>query len=209
MQYSREMAIAFWYEYDNHFLFEASAEVRRAYRDMGGLDFPRMRWKEHRAQGTFPDGFQSDMVRIRFPLQLIANQQLEIIDRHFGGDFDNETLGFIDFGQGVLFDDRRDVGDKVHKMDIGGPDIPPIGYHRWYPIVRAISLVADNPDRWLQVARNIGLAWAIQSEARPEEDNPNNPGLPQERLSELRTEWQARSFDDLDAAFEHEPFPNS
>ncbi len=53
----------------------------------------------------------------------------------------------------------------------------------------------------------MGLAWAIQSEARPEEDSPTNPGLPPDRLAALREQWTKMTFDELDAAFDHDPFP--
>jgi hypothetical protein len=76
----------------------------------------------------------------RDALMQLASQQLAIFDRHFAGDAAAEQTAFEDFAQGLNFNDRRPVGDKVHKMDTGGPDVPPRAYH-----VGHVSLVADDP----------------------------------------------------------------
>lgn len=207
---SRARAIEFWFDFDlayNPGFGQVSQEVLRAYSVVRGPDFPRARWREHRLRGTYPEGFVRDMTPMKDALLFLADGQLAIIDRHFGGDADAERSAFEDFGQGVLFDDRRPPGEKIHKMDVGGPDNPPIGYHRWHAFNRAIVVVGGDAERWRTVDRNVGLAWAIQSEARPEEDRPDNPGLPPERLAALRAQWTAMTADELDAAFDHDPFP--
>jgi hypothetical protein len=53
----------------------------------------------------------------------------------------------------------------------------------------------------------MGLAWQVQSIAKPEEDNPSNPGLPEEQLVLLREKWMGMSAEELDAAFDSTPFP--
>lgn len=206
----RARAIAFWFDFDlayNPGFGQVRQEVLQAYTAIRGPDFPRARWREHRLRGTYPEGFIRDVTPMKDALLFLAIGQLEIIHRHFQGDADAERSAFEDFGQGVLFDDRRPAGEKIHKMDVGGPDNPPIGYHRWHGFIRAVELVGGDAERWLMVNRNVGLAWAIQSEARPQEDRPDNPGLPSDRLAALREEWTAMSFDELDAAFDHDPFP--
>jgi hypothetical protein len=90
---------------------------------------------------------------------------------------------------------------------MGGPDDPPVSYHRWHATIRAAVMVGADAERWLQIDRNVGLAWAIQSEARPIQDAPGNRGLPPARLEELRSTWQAFSFDELDRAFDSFPYP--
>ena len=110
-------------------------------------------------------------------LSLLAGEQLKIIDRHFGDDGAAQQSAFEAFGQGVLFDDRRPAGDKVHKMDTGGPADPPTGYHNWHAFIRAAVLVGGDPQRWLEIDRQVGLAWGIQSVAKPVEDATNNPPL--------------------------------
>ncbi len=206
----RTQAIEFWFDLDlayNPGFGRVSDEVLEAYSIIRGPDFPRARWREHRLRGTYPEGFQQDMMPMKDALLLLANGQIQIIDRYFAGDAEAERAAFEDFGQGVLFDDRRPPGEKIHKMDVGGPDNPPIGYHRWHAFNRAVVVVGGDEERWLTIDRNVGLAWAIQSEARPEEDSPDNPGLPEERLAALREQWTKMTFDELDAAFDHDPFP--
>lgn len=206
----RARAIEFWFDFDlayNPGFGRVSDEILEAYSIIRGPDFPRARWREHRLRGTFPDGFARDMMPMKDALLLLANDQLQIIDRHYAGDDEGLRAAFEDFGQGVLFDDRRPPGEKIHKMDVGGPDNPPIGYHRWHAFNRAVVVVGGDADRWLTIDRYVGLAWAIQSEARPEEDRPDNPGLPEERLAALREQWTKMSWDELDAAFDSDPFP--
>jgi hypothetical protein len=208
MAYTRQQAIDFWFAFDNYFLWKASEEVRRAYTGIRGPDYLLDRWRDHRAGGTYPAGFVTDAQAISAPLLFIANAQLQLFDAHFDGDHDAEQAAFEDFAQGVLFDDRRARGYKLHMMDSGRA--PPIGYHRWYPVARAAMLVdGANAARWLGLARCIGLGWAIQSEARPKVDAPDNPGLPAARLTALREAWLPRSADQLDAAFDHAPYPDS
>lgn len=210
MANGRERSMEFWFEFDNFFnpsFGQVPAEVFDAYSSMPGIDFPLERWREHRRLGTYPDGFGAEMISIRDPLLFLSAKQVEMLDRHFAGDPDSERTAFEQFGQGVLFDDRRPVGDKVHKMDTSGPDDPPVGYHRWHPLIRAAVMVGADAGRWLQIDRNVGLAWAIQSEARPFADAPDNPGLPSARLDALRSTWQVLSFDELDTAFDSDPFP--
>lgn len=87
------------------------------------------------------------------------------------------------------------------------PDSPPKGYYTWHGIIRAAVMVGADAGRWLAIDRNVGLAWGIHGEARPVQDAPNNPGLPPARLEQLRSTWLAFSFDDLDTAFDSEPWP--
>lgn len=206
----QERSIEFWFEFDNLFnpsFGQVPDEVFAAYDGIRGIDHPLERWREHRRLGTYPDGFRADMTAIRDPLLFLSAKQVELLDRHFGGNPDAERTAFEQFGEGVLFDDRRPTGDKVHKMDTGGPNDPPIGYHRWHPIVRAAVMVGTDADRWLRIDRNVGQAWAIHAEARPVPDAPDNPGLPAARLEQLRSTWQAMSFDELDTAFDSQPWP--
>jgi hypothetical protein len=80
-----------------------------------------------------------------------------------------------------------------------------VGHHRWHAIIRATVLGGGDAGRWLQIDRNVGLAWAIQREAHPVSSKPNNPGLPAARIAELRTTWLSRSSVELDEAFDTKP----
>ncbi len=200
----------FWFQFDNFFnprLGQSPAAVRRAYAQMHGPDFVLTSWREHRAANNYPEKFRQDVEAVRQPVLFLAENQLRILDQFFGGDAEAERRAFVDFGQGILFDDRRPPTEKLHKMDIGDGDSPPVGYHRWHAFIQAVTALGGDAARWLQVDREVALAWAVQSEARPKEDAPDNPGLPSERLGELTTYWMGLSIAELDTAFDHDPFP--
>lgn len=168
MANGRERSMEFWFEFDNFFnpsFGQVPAEVFDAYSSMPGIDFPLERWREHRRLGTYPDGFGAEMISIRDPLLFLSAKQVEMLDRHFAGDPDSERTAFEQFGQGVLFDDRRPVGDKVHKMDTSGPDDPPVGYHRWHPLIRAAVMVGRTLDGGSRLTAT--LVWHGQSSRRP------------------------------------------
>ena len=83
MAYSPQMAIDFWFEFDNVFKNEPSGEVLSAYGQLGSIDRPRNSWTAHRKNGTYPEGFRADMKQIQAPLLFLSKKQLEIIDKHF------------------------------------------------------------------------------------------------------------------------------
>ena len=203
------MSMEFWFEFDNFFnpsLGEVGDDVMAAYRAIGFAFGPVTSWRQHRAAGTYPEAFRDEMARNRAALMQLAEQQLTIFDRHFAGDAAKEQTAFEEFGQGINFDDRRPDGDKVHKMDIRG-DEPPQAYHAWHGFIRAVVLLGADEDRWLGLDRKLGLAWAIQNEAHPVEDDPDNQPLPPARLAALRDAWLGLDFDQLDDAFDHDPLP--
>lgn len=203
-------SMEFWFEFDNFFnpgLGEVGDDVLEAYQATGAPFGIRDRWHRHRRAGTYPDGFRDEMARARDPLMQLADQQLAIFDRHFSGDAAAEQNAFEEFGQGLNFDDRRPIGDKVHKMDTGGPDQPPRAYHAWHAFMRAVVLLGADEERWLGLNRDLGLAWAIQDEARPADDDPDNQPLADDRLQALRSSWLALGVDGLDAAFDNDPLP--
>lgn len=125
---------------------------------------------------------------------------MKIADRHLTGPLQLREA-FEAFGQGVLYDARPPSrpGRRIHMME-GNPGTWN-GYHRWYALFRAVAVLGDTSYDWLNVARCVGLAWAVQSEARPVADSPENPGLTADRLVELRRSWFQFSFDQLDWAF--------
>ena len=67
--------------------------------------------------------------------------------------------------------------------------------------MRAVVLLGGDANRWLHLNRCMGLSWAIQTEADPENDNSNNPGLPADRLDVLRNAWMSLSTERLEWAF--------
>ncbi|HSL83696.1 MAG TPA: hypothetical protein VLF66_13055 [Thermoanaerobaculia bacterium] len=208
MAYTRQQGNDFWLEFDNTFLFQTPPEIRQIYTVIQGPDTIRRLWTQHRAAGTYPDGFREAVAPMADALTRLADFQVGVMRRHFEAPSYDLQLAFEDFGQGVLFDDRRNPGDKIHKMDTGGPLNPPIGYHRWHPINRAAVFSGADDGLWLELDRFVGLAWAIQSDVKPIEDDPNNPPLPDARLQQLRDIWLCLDWDELDAAFDSVPFPD-
>jgi hypothetical protein len=201
-----QQASDFWFEYDNHFLFSPPAQVIQAYGVIQGVDFIRSRFASTRAAGTYPAAFLAAVTPLAPGLQTLSAEQLGVIDAHFAADLGRLQSAFEHFGCGDLFDDRRPAGNKVHMMDSSGPANPPIGYHRWHAILRAMTLLGIDADRWNAIDRLVGLAWAIHAETQPTQD-ATNPPLPAARLDALRAHWLARSPDELDAAFSVFPFP--
>lgn len=169
----------------------------------------------HREAGTYPRGYAAEIAPYASALVALGELQLSMMAKYFA---DDEALreAFEDFGQGVLYDAgktkdgrfRRNIQDRVHQMD--GNSASMVGYHRWHAIIRATVLAGGDAARWLAVDRHVGLAWAIQSEAKPVSSHANNPGLAPERLAVLRAAWGAMTADELDAAFDRKPdaFPN-
>lgn len=215
MAYSTELGIAFWTEFDDQFKYDPPADVRQAYAAVFRGNFSRLlfRWRQHRRDGTYPAAFRAELLPARNAVLLLASRQVEVFNRYFAGDETAERLALEDFGQGVLFDGRRPDGDKVHMMDTGGPQNPPIGYHRWHAFARAVVLVGADAagdalaDRWLGINRGQALAWAIQSELRPSQDKPDNPPMRPDRLRALRERWTGMDAGQLDTAFDRSPYP--
>lgn len=199
----------FWYELDNHFLFEVDQhpEILDAYEAIGMPDTITNLRVGHRTGGTYPDGFRADVTPMREALELLSREQLAIFDRHLGGDSDAIRTAFEEFGQGIHFDDRRPVGAKIHMMDASGPTNPAVGYHRWHAIIMAQVVLGVDAERWTEIDRYVGLAWAIQSEAQPVQRSEPNPPMPPDRLQTLRERWTARTPQEVDDAFDSVPYP--
>lgn len=203
--YSREKGRDFWYDFDNQTLWNRTPAVtgalQRGYFSQGlSLDSLADELRASFAREEHPQPFVARIEAGGPGLWDLAAIQLQIINAHLS-DSDAIRSAFEDFGQGVLFDDRdpRPPGRRIHMMD-GTPDTW-VGYQRWYAFMRAARLLGSGPQRWLDLQRALGLAWAIQTEADPAVDNPNNPGLPAERLALLRTRWTSLSAEQLDWAF--------
>ena len=206
MKSDRQQAIDFWYEFDNYFQYNVPQEIIDAYNSLFSIGDLRHLFRVHRRNGTYPQGFKQEVSPVKNTIIFLAQKQLDIINKYFEAKGDSEQKAFEDFGQGVLYDNRRDPPDKIHKMD-GGRNNPPIGYHRWHAFIRALVFVGGEEKRWLEIDRNLGLGWNIQSILKPLDDNPKNPELPSHRLTQLRTIWLSKSFDELDSEFDNFPYP--
>jgi hypothetical protein len=200
MPYTRDQAREFWFDFDNQARFSTTfdAAYARAYFDHGlTFDSIMNALKTSFARADHPVHFQ-DVVRPGTDGFIeLADLQLAIMDEYFENDDDIQSA-FEDFGQGVLFDDRRPAGIKVHMMD--GRPTTWVGYHRWHAFARAAVLLGAN-GRWERINRCIALAWAIQTKADPLIDGEMNPDLASAHLDDLRQTWTALPIEKIDWAF--------
>lgn len=203
--YTKSIGREFWFDFDNQTLWQrtrviADAFQRGYFSQSWGLDSLPDFLRASFSDPNHPDPFVATVEMGKRGLLDLAAIQLQIIDRHLKDD-ESIRSAFEDFGQGVLFDDRppRPPGRRIHMMD-GTPDSW-VGWQRWHGFIRAASLLGESADRWLHVDRCMALAWAIQTEADPENDNQNNPGLPASRVDDLRNTWMGLTFEQLDWAF--------
>jgi hypothetical protein len=212
--YNTELAIDFWYAFDQAFLFNTSTEVSELYASIYGINF---------AIDALVDSVRdrnSDLKDVvsgkEASFRRLAEIQLSIIDQYFPDPSDLQRA-FEDFGQGILFDEktipssnlrRRPVGRMIHMMD-GSPD-ECVGYHRWHAFIRAAVVSGADESRWLFINKLVALAWAIFSEMSPSEDASNNPPIDLYRLNSLRRDWLSTDLATLNEAFLHYKgnFPN-
>jgi hypothetical protein len=194
----------FWFELDDRFLFHPTPEIRGAYQTIRMPDGITNLRLEHRQD---PAGFEAAVTPMRDALALLSKLQLEIFDAHLGTDLDATRQAFEEFAQGIHFDDRRPPMMRVHMMDASGPLNPAVGFHRWHAIIRAQVVLGIDADRWTEIDRCLGLAWAIQSEAQPVQGTAANPPLDPARVATLRDRWMARTPEEIDEAFDSVPYP--
>jgi hypothetical protein len=223
LDYSTDIAINFWYEFDNIFnpLYnKPDSEARKAWNKVFGEEDLINRWRRHRLSGTYPKKYIDELSSLSNEIKYLADQQLSVLENRFHGDLNIELKAFEDFGQGILYDNNREHkrfhGDRIHKMDTGWPQ-PPIGYHRWHAFIRAAELMnLGSQDRWLQIDRYVGLAWVIQCKQIPKDsdhstdEDPKNPRIESDLLTRLEEIWLQKSFEELDNAFDSYvafPFP--
>jgi hypothetical protein len=196
-------ATDFWFDFDNRFQDAPSPEAIQAMIGLGDIDALVDTFVQRVGEGTVSTGYKDDVTPLRAALVALSGLQLAAFDDHFHGDDELQRIAFEHFGQGDLFDERR-PGNEVHMMDAGVT--PPIGYHRWWAILRAMIVLDVDAARWQAIGRHVALAWAVQSEGRPRQGMHNTP-LPPARLAALRTFWLARTDDEIDAAFASGPRP--
>jgi len=208
MVYSSQLGTNFWYEFDNFFLWDERQDVLKALGNISDLD--RI-CKEHKINETYPIDFinevRQDEQRVK-SIIFLAQKQLEIMNKNFGNNTESQQRAFEDFGQGILFDDRRPrpLNNRVHMMDEGQ-----FGFYRWHTLIRTALLLNQVSEMWLHVERHIGLACSIDSVQRPRQstndgNNPNNSEISPEKLDKLRSFWLQLNFEELDAEFDKQFF---
>ena len=202
MTYTREAGRAFWFEFDDRTKYDNA--FRPIIAAAGAFDIQAV-FAGTREEGSYPAAFDRFVQVRRAAWERIAGLQREILDSHFGDDPAGLQSAFEDFGAGVLHDSdpvRARNDDMIHTMDMQSGS-PPIGYHRWHASVRAIESLGLGDPAWLaRLAQLIGLAWAIQSAARPVQRNSPNPDVRAGDLRRLREAWLALTPESLDRQYD-------
>jgi hypothetical protein len=200
----RQEIMDFWYEFDNTFHFQIDPTVDQYYQELfynfpEGFDYLNVKWLYHKRNHSYPDGLRNDLSSLKPSITGLANEQIKVINSGLHRNPELIQKAFEDFGQGILYDDRRAL--NIHKMD-GQPPTPLIGYFRWHTFIQTVVLFDEFDQLWPQIDQYVGLAWAIQSIAPIQEQSPTNPGLDDINLSQLRTKWLSMQPQQLDDEFE-------
>jgi hypothetical protein len=209
MPYTPEIGRRFWFEFDR------STKYNDAF--MNDVIFPaggfgvQTDYRKTRANGTYPAAFVQKFTPHQTEWQQIADIQTGTIGNILGTDWSDIQAAFEDFGQGTLLDTdpvRQAAGDSIHTMDVQDP-APPIGYHRWHASIRVIQLLGIGDSAWWEKLDGLlGLAWAIQSFARPKQQSTANPPIAANDLQDLRNAWLALTPDRRDRQYDRSPGPS-
>ena len=181
MAYTREIGRKFWFEFDGATKY--SEEFINVIASAGAFGV-QDDFQNTRDAGTYPDAFRQKFLPRRDDWVCIADIQTTTIANLLGAEWSDIQAAFEDFGQGTLFEpdpERQANNDSIHTMDVQDENSPPIGYHRWHASIRVIQLLnIGDAEWWERLDSLVGLAWGIQSFARPRQQNRPNPGqIPQ------------------------------
>jgi hypothetical protein len=199
MTYTPEIGRAFWHEFDQRTLRSPTMLPIIA---SVGLTSTLDAYLDTRRAGTFPTAFLAQIQPHRQAWQAIADVQSNTVHQMLGTDLSDIQHAFEDFGQGTLLDPDPELAAEnrsIHMMD----GTPPIGFHLWHASIRAIQLLeVGNLAWWEDLNRMVGLAWAIHSFARPQQQSTPNPALSANDLQELRDAWLPLLPDRRDRQFD-------
>lgn len=186
MAYTPEIGRRFWFEFDE--ATQGDDNFGTLIRHAGGFRI-QDNYRSTRSQGRYPAAFTQQFQARRDDWVKIAALQTDMIGNLLGNDFSDIQSAFEDFGQGTLFDAQRPPGNQIHMMD-GQTGTLMVGYHRWHASIRVIQLLGIGDAVWWEnLNKVLGLAWAIQSFAKPRQQNAPNPALAAGDLQALRDAW--------------------
>ncbi|ASO19097.1 hypothetical protein FHR81_001364 [Actinoalloteichus hoggarensis] len=198
-----------WFQFDDITLYHRIPEVEQAFLDMhavfgdGFVTLVYDTWLELSASPGYSAEFAEFAAPIRAPLRVLSRVQLGVVDAFYRPRSPRLVDAFSFFGQGLLFDPRRaELGLEVHMME----GDPTLSYHLWHAFLRAMMVLDVDRARWAELDRLIGLAWALQSIAKPRA-REINPPLPDETVRRLRGIWLPRTSVQTDLAFREWPYP--
>ncbi|MGW4034064.1 hypothetical protein ACWEFL_33035 [Streptomyces sp. NPDC004838] len=201
-----------WYTFDQETFYDPTPDFARAMgelREKLGNEVEGTlltSWRYHMQAGTYPQTFAARMQEFKPQLAVVSRTQLGLFDRFFKNDFPGLVHAFAAFGQGTLYDPRSPVGARVHTMNYGEDGSPPLGYHIWHVFARAMAETGVDTKRWNRINPLIGLAWALQTAAKPSTDSPNKP-LPFKVTAKLARTWLTKNQSELDQEFMSIPYP--
>lgn len=202
MAYTSALGNDFWFAFDDAFKDhptpQASAAIVACFPGFA-LDLYVKKWIADYKAATLPADFLTFVTPRAHALQTLADLQDAVFVASFQGSLPDEQSAYEDFGQGVLYDPRRAVGNRVHMMDIDGQG-QEVGYQRWYCFAYALKVLGYKQQVWGPRLNFIALALAIHLAAKPTPDSqarPSaNPALAAGQLQQLRTQWMGATEQD-------------
>ena len=203
MAYTSQIGRRFWYEFDGATKYSTPfmSIISRA----GGFGVQND-YKTTRSQGSYPAAFKQKFLPRRGDWITIADIQTATIGNILGSDWSDIQAAFEDFGQGTLLETdpiRQANDDSIHMMDIQDANSPPVGYHRWHASIRVIQLLNIGDAAWWEKLDGlVGLAWGIQSFARPKQQTTPNPAIAQADMQDLRSAWLGLAPDCRDRQYD-------
>ena len=164
---------------------------------------------------------KQEVVSLKQAIENIVPVYVDFFIRYIGNDFGSITFEdgsktfdlFSDFGQGRLYDARRDKGIRMHVMDGYGQYYV---WHRFNWMAYILNMEFDKGPkpipfsniRWLYLDRLVGAAAEIHSIAQPDQScnvNGNPPPEPEngdvlsiEKINLIGLKWQNLDFDQIE-----------
>jgi hypothetical protein len=208
MPYTPEIGRRFWFEFDKRTNYDDDFMSLLA--GAGAFDIQKDFFST-RKNHTYPKAFQSKFQPHKNEWSKVVALQTDVIGTFLGADWSDIQAAFEDFGQGTLLDTdpvRKQTNNSIHMMDVQDATQPPVGYHRWHASIRAIQLMKIGDASWWEKLDSlVGLAWAIQSFARPLQQDVANPAIAKTDLQELRDAWLGLSPDARDRQYDSTGHP--
>jgi hypothetical protein len=199
-----------WFEYEMVFYYQPSQQIQDAYKAVGDafggtVEQLYQVFRLTRQIGTYPEKFLSRVAPAASAYQVLSTAQLQILHRYCRTDSDL-VRAFLLLGEGSLYDPRMADGFHVHMMNTGPNGEPPMNWHTWHAFNRAMTMLDISPRRWRRIDELVGMAWAVQSIAKPRPETLNPP-LDRHIARSLHRQWSRMTPDELDTAFDSFPFP--
>jgi hypothetical protein len=130
-----EKAMELRYEFDEFFQFSASGQIIEAIITVLGDYKLAERFMFHYQGGTLFTDFKTEVEQLKSSFEILAVNHFDIMNRLLLNNPLFEKRAFEYFGEGILFDNRRVNGAKVHMIDRSTG-----GYFDWHAYSASIPL---------------------------------------------------------------------